>query len=540
MRLKTSMVVVSCGVLVACGVPSEPERRATSSQHNASVQYDVSAAAAAPRHEASVSRRAAPVAKMLVQDNERYGNIQENSVKQVSQDPVSTFSADVDTGSYANVRRFLNEGRLPPQDAVRVEELINYFPLDAKLKAQSPHPFALATEVVDSPWLKDAKLLRIVIQAQEKKLHELPPANLVFLVDVSGSMYSPDKLPLAQKTLHLLTEQLRPQDKVTLITYASGTKVLISAASGRNKAALREAIDSLKAEGSTAGADAMEKAYEQAKKHYINDGINRILMMTDGDFNVGTVDFNTLKSRVAKQRLGGVSLTTLGFGTGNYNEQLMEQMADAGDGNYSYIDNEKEAKKVLQQQLTSTLATVASDVKIQVEFNPNSVSQYRLIGYENRLLNQEDFNNDQKDAGEVGAGHTVTALYEFVPQGKKGWLSESRYQTPKNTNAHAQEYAQVNVRYKPVNAQKSVLLSHIVPITGSHSLAHASSDTRFTIAVATYGQLLRDNSMVGNASWNEVSQWGKEAMGKDEFGLRREFLDLVDKARKLTPTRSRD
>ncbi|WP_058357321.1 vWA domain-containing protein [Vitreoscilla massiliensis] len=468
-----------------------------------------------------------------IQDTERYAAISDNPVKEVSKEPISTFSADVDTGSYANVRRFLNQGRLPPVNAVRVEELINYFPLDAKLQAQKPHPFAVATEVVDSPWLQDAKLLRIVMEAQEQKKAQMPPANLVFLVDVSGSMSSPDKLDLVKQTLRLLTAQLRPEDKVSIVTYASGTEVVLQAASGRDKPSILAAIDKLKAGGSTAGADAMEKAYKIAKEHQLKDGINRILMATDGDFNVGTVDFATLKGRVAEQRKNGISLTTLGFGTGNYNEQLMEQLADAGDGNYSYIDSEKEAKKVLQQQLSSTLSTVASDVKIQVEFNPSTVSQYRLIGYENRVLKQEDFNNDNKDAGDIGAGHVVTALYEFVPQGKQGWLSPSRYQTAASKTDLSNEYAMVNVRYKPVSKSSSVLLSRPVN-TGSLPLSGASSDTRFTVAVATYGQLLRGGDMVGKQSWDDVLRLAKGAQGKDAFGLRAEFIDLVGKTQSLS------
>ena len=469
-------------------------------------------------------------------NTERYAAISDNPVKEVGKEPISTFSADVDTGSYANVRRYLNQGQLPPVDAVRVEELINYFPVDSKLTATKPHPFALSTEVVDSPWLQDAKLLRIVMEAPEQTVQAMPPAHLVFLIDVSGSMNSPDKLPLLQQTLRILTAQLRPQDMVSMVTYASGTKVVLEAATGQEKQSILAAIDTLQAGGSTAGADAMDKAYQIARKYQLKNGINRILMATDGDFNVGTVDFATLKGRVAEQRKSGVSLTTLGFGSGNYNEQLMEQMADAGDGNYSYIDTEKEAKKVLQQQLASTLATVASDVKIQVEFNPNAVSQYRLIGYENRQLQQADFNNDNKDAGEIGAGHVVTALYEFVPQGQQGWLNPSRYQASAVNSAVAQEYAHVNVRYKPVGSNSSVLLSRPVNKT-SKPLAQASSDSRFAVAVATYGQLLRGGDMVGTQNWDSVAQLAKGAMGRDEFGLRAEFVELVGKAKQLSHNR---
>lgn len=544
MGMKPIGIWVAVAVLSSCGQVTYREEASAIGSH--SVQLSGGIARDNVYGGSAYMKRVAPSAQAEIrapqipapitgqqQDTERYAAMKDNVVKEVSKEPISTFSADVDTGSYANVRRFLNSGRLPPVDAVRVEELINYFPLDKTLKAEQPHPFALSTEVVASPWLQDAKLLRIVLEAQEQKTAEMPPAHLVFLVDVSGSMAAENKLPLVQKTLRLLTEQLRAEDMVSIVTYASGTEVVLQAATGREKKAILAAIDKLKAGGSTAGANAMEKAYQIAKTHQLKDGINRILMATDGDFNVGTVDFSTLKGRVAEQRKNGISLTTLGFGTGNYNEQLMEQLADAGDGNYSYIDTEKEAKKVLQQQLSSTLSTVASDVKIQVEFNPSTVSQYRLIGYENRILNQEDFNNDNKDAGEIGAGHVVTALYELVPQGKQGWLTPSRYQNQAVKSGLGHEYAIVNVRYKPVGKSSSVLLSRPVN-TDSKPLSQASSDTRFAVAVASYGQLLRGGDMVGKQTWQDVRQLAQGAKGKDAFGLRAEFLELLSKAQQLS------
>lgn len=362
-----------------------------------------------------------------VQNTERYQDQPDQPVKSVAQEPVSTFSIDVDTGSYANVRRFLNNGKQPPKDAVRIEEIVNYFPYNYPLPTDG-RPFAVHTETIDSPWQPEAKLIKIGIQAQDTAKKDLPPANLVFLVDVSGSMDEENKLPLVQKTLRILTQQLRPQDKVTLITYSSGEELVLPPTSGSDKETILKAIDKLKAEGSTSGESALRMAYEEAQKAFVPNGINRILLATDGDFNVGVSDTETLKSMVAEKRKTGVSLSTLGFGTDNYNEDMMEQIADAGDGNYSYIDNEKEAKKVLQQQLTSTLATVAQDVKIQVEFNPATVKEYRLVGYTNRTLRNEDFNNDKVDAGDIGSGHSVTAIYEIIPTGKAGWLEESRYQ----------------------------------------------------------------------------------------------------------------
>ena len=467
-------------------------------------------------------------------NTEKYGEISTNPVHEVAKEPVSTFSIDVDTGSYANVRRFLNDGRLPPVDAVRVEELINYFPYDyPRPAAGSPHPFGVSTEVAHSPWKADAQLVRIAIQAADRTLGSLPPANLVFLVDVSGSMQAPDKLPLVKRTLRLLTEQLRPQDRVTIITYASGEKLVLPPTPGSNKDAILSVVNALQAGGSTAGEAAIQMAYREAQKAWQRDGINRILLATDGDFNVGITDFNTLKGMVAEKRKSGVSLTTLGFGSGNYNERLMEQLADAGDGNYSYIDSEQEAKKVLRQQLTSTLATVAQDVKVQVEFNPATVSQYRLVGYENRLLRKEDFNNDQVDAGDIGAGHAVTALYEVIPAGKQGWVNDSRYQPKTAPAGHGNELAFVQLRYKPVGKSASVLMSTPVAV-GAKPLAQASTDMRFATAVASYGQLLRGGQYTGSFGWNDAIALARGAQGADPFGLRKEFVDLAGVARSLS------
>lgn len=466
------------------------------------------------------------------QNTERYGKISDNPVHIVAQEPVSTFSIDVDTGSYSNVRRFLNDGRLPPADAVRTEELLNYFDY-AYPQPKGEHPFAIHTVTVDSPWQANAKLIKIGIAAENRDFGTLPAANLVFLVDVSGSMMSENKLPLVKKTLRLLTEQLRPQDKVTLITYASGEELILPPTSGRHKDKILAAINRLQAGGSTAGEAAIQLAYKQAQKAYINNGINRILLATDGDFNVGITDFDTLKSMVAEKRKSGISLSTFGYGSGNYNEQLMEQIADAGDGNYSYIDNEQEAKKVLQRQLTSTLATVAQDMKIQVEFNPATVAEYRLVGYENRALRQEDFNNDQVDAGDIGAGHSVTALYEIIPAGEKGWNSPSRYTPSAATGGYANEYAHVRVRYKKPQGKTSILLEQAVPV-GAITLKQADDDTRFAIAVASYGQMLRGGKFNGAQSWDNILRLGQAAQGRDAFGLRAEWLELVKIAKSLS------
>ena len=467
-----------------------------------------------------------------VTNTERYQKQPDQPVKAVAQEPVSTFSIDVDTGSYANVRRFLNDGGLPPEDAVRIEEIVNYFPYSYPLPT-STHPFAIHTQTVDSPWQPEARLIKIGIQAQDLAKKELPPANLVFLVDVSGSMDEPDKLPLVKKTLRILTEQLRPQDKVTLITYADGEALVLPPTSGDNKDEILRAINKLQAGGSTAGESALKMAYEQAQKAYIKNGINRILLATDGDFNVGVSSTDALKSMVAEKRKSGISLTTLGFGTGNYNEDMMEKIADAGDGNYSYIDNEKEAKKVLQHQLTSTLATVAQDVKIQVEFNPATVKEYRLVGYTNRTLRNEDFNNDKADAGDIGSGHSVTAIYEIIPQGKQGWLNESRYQKAPAASGGKNEYAFVKVRYKLPGQSTSKLIEQAVPAV-SIPLAQADEDTRLALAAASYAQALRGGEYNGKLDWDAIERMAKQAKGKDSFGLQEEFVELVKIAKSLS------
>ena len=467
------------------------------------------------------------------QNTERYGHYEPNPVHAVAEQPVSTFSIDVDTGSYANIRRFLTQtGRLPPADAVRIEEIINYFDY-GYAKPTDGNPFAVHTETVDSPFRSGAKLIRIGIQAKEVSQAALPPANLVFLVDVSGSMYSRDKLPMVKYTLCTLAHQTRAQDRITLVTYADGNKVVLPPTPGNQRQKILTALDSLKAGGSTAGENAIQQAYQAAQRAYIRNGINRILLATDGDFNVGITDFNTLRSMVAEKRKSGISLTTLGFGSGNYNERLMEQLADAGDGNYSYIDSPEEAQKVLHRQLSSTLATVAQDVKIQVEFNPATVKEYRLIGYENRMLAREDFNNDQVDAGDIGAGHNVTALYEIIPAGQTGWLPESRYQAAPVANDKAgSEYAFINLRYKLPGQSNSILINRPVAV-GSKPLAQGSNATRQAVAAAAFGELLRGGKYSGNFGWPQTLELARRAQSPDHHGLRRQFVQLIEKAQQL-------
>ncbi|MCP1644168.1 Ca-activated chloride channel family protein [Pseudomonas citronellolis] len=466
------------------------------------------------------------------QDREQYQKLAQNPVHSVAEAPVSTFGIDVDTGSYANVRRLLNEGRLPPQGAVRLEEMLNYFPY-AYAPPSDDSPFGITTELAPSPWNPHTRLLRIGIKASERSVEQLPPANLVFLVDVSGSMDRREGLPLVKGTLKLLVDQLRPQDKVSLVVYAGDSRVVLEPTSGKDKAKIRAAIEQLQAGGSTAGAAGIELAYRMAQQGFIDKGINRILLATDGDFNVGVSDFDSLKAMAAEKRRSGVSLTTLGFGVDNYNERMMEQLADAGDGNYAYIDNLREARKVLVEQLSSTLAVLAKNVKLQLEFNPAQVSEYRLLGYENRALKREDFNNDQVDAGEIGAGHTVTALYEIVPKGQKGWLEPLRYQAEAKPAGKGDELAWLRVRWQKPEGGPSQLVERPIASSGASDLARASDDLRFAAAVAAFAQQLDGARYTGGFDLGDTLALARSARGEDPFGLRGEFLQLVELARSL-------
>jgi Ca-activated chloride channel homolog len=468
-------------------------------------------------------------------DTERYQHQQDNPVRLVVEHPVSTFSIDVDTGAYANVRRFLNEGRLPPQDAVRVEEMINYFDYDYAPPSNRETPFRVSTEVAPAPWNASALLLSVGIKGFEVAPEQRPAANLVFLIDVSGSMNSPDKLPLLKKAFRLLTEQLTARDRVSMVVYAGSTGVVLEPTRGDQKHRIYEALERLSAGGSTNGASGIERAYELAHATFMKGGINRVVLATDGDFNVGTVDFEALVDMAERQRATGVELTTLGFGTGNYNDQLMERLADAGNGNYAYIDTLSEARKVLVSELSSTLFTIAKDVKIQVEFNPAEVLEYRLIGYENRMLAREDFNNDKVDAGEIGAGHRVTALYEIVPVGAKGSVDPLRYAAPTPKLAGNGELANVKLRYKLPNAEVSQLLEYPIRKSAVVSVGKLSADFRFAASVAAFGQLLRGGKHIGDFSYGDVTKLAKGALAEDRDGYRREFVSLVELARTLAP-----
>lgn len=470
----------------------------------------------------------------LPESREKYASISDNPVKRARTEPVSTFSLDVDTGSYSNVRRFLSQGQLPPRDAVRVEELLNYFSY-AYPAPKNAHPFAVSTEVAVAPWNPERLLLRVGVQTVDVSAQAMPPANLVFLVDVSGSMDSPDKLPLVQATLQQLVAQLRQQDRVALVVYAGRTAVELESTPGTQKEKIRAAIARLQAGGSTAGESAIRLAYQQARSGFIKGGINRILLATDGDFNVGITDIQQIKDLVAREREGGISLTTLGFGQGNYQEDLMEQIADVGNGNYSYIDSLDEGRKVLVEELSSTFNTVAADVKLQMEFNPDAVSEWRLIGYENRVLREEDFRNDKVDAAEVGAGKSVTALYELTPVGGKGLLAPRRYEKTERSSAlgKAGELGFLRVRYKQPGQQKAIEFDQAVTLRELR--ATPTTDFRFAAAVAGFGQLLRGGTYMNGFGYDQVKALAVAGRGTDEGGYRQAFVKLVDMAKSLTP-----
>ncbi len=471
-------------------------------------------------------------------NTERYQHMDDNPVHLVTEQPVSTFSIDVDTGAYANVRRFLNDGQLPPQDAVRVEEMINYFDYRYAPPTSRDVPFRVATEVAPAPWNPQALLMKIGIKGFEVAAAERPPANLVFLIDVSGSMQSPDKLPLLKNAFRLLTDQLTARDRVSMVVYAGSSGVVLEPTPGDQKHKIRAAIDRLEAGGSTNGAEGIERAYQLAHDAQIKGGINRVVLATDGDFNVGVVNFEALVDMAERQRASGVAITTLGFGTGNYNDQLLERLADAGNGNYAYVDTLSEARKVLVTELSSTLFTIAKDVKIQVEFNPATVLEYRLIGYENRMLAREDFNNDKVDAGDIGAGHRVTALYEVIPVGKTGLLDPLRYtqQLPAASDVRASsELANVKLRYKKPASDTSELLEYPIAKGSVMAADKLSADFRFAASVAAFGQLLRGGKYVSNFGYDDVARLARGALDEDPEGYRREFLSLVKLAGSMAP-----
>jgi len=476
-------------------------------------------------------------------DRESYQHYQDNPIKLAREEPVSTFSIDVDSGSYTNARRMLNEGRLPVTDAVRAEEFINYFNYDYP-DPDGEQAFSFSTEIGPSPWNHDAFLLHIGIQGKHIAQKNLPPSNLVFLVDVSGSMQSPNKLGLLVKGLKMLSAQLRHQDRVALVVYAGASGLVLDSTSGDDKHKIIAALDNLRAGGSTNGASGIRLAYQTARSAFIENGSNRIILATDGDFNVGTVDFNALLDLVARERKSGIELTTLGFGSGNYNDKLLEQLADVGNGNYAYIDSIMEAQKTLVEQLGGTLHTIAKDVKIQIEFNPNVVAEYRLIGYENRKLRREDFNNDNIDAGEIGAGHTVTALYEIVLVGSKAAQIDPLRYGDKNIDAEDKkdsELAFLKLRYKQPKSDTSQLVSKPISVKSiNRTLESTSNNFRFAASVAAFAQILRGAKYLSDSEpgfdLQRVVDLAQQAKGQDLNGYRSEYIRLVKLSQALMPT----
>jgi Ca-activated chloride channel family protein len=467
-------------------------------------------------------------------DTEAYARIDESEFQASEQHPLSTFSIDVDTASYANVRRFLSESRLPPADAVRIEELVNYFPYAYEPPAGDA-PFAVHTEVMGCPWEPSHRLVRIGLKAKEIPQDERPPSNLVFLLDVSGSMAMPDKLPLVKSALRLLVEQLRESDRVAIVVYAGNSGLVLPGTSGDRKAEILAAIDRLEAGGSTNGGSGLELAYRIAAEGFRPGATNRVILATDGDFNVGVTSHGELTRLIEAKAKSGVFLSVLGFGTGNLKDDTMEQLADRGNGNYAYIDTEREAKKALVEQLTGTLLTVAKDVKIQVEWNPARAASYRLVGYENRRLAPEDFRDDSKDAGEIGAGHTVTALYEVVPAGAAGAgrpVDPLKYQAPREPAAKSDELLTVKLRYKSPEGRESIPLEYAVLDPGA-SFASASADSRFAAAVAAFGMVLRESPHRGIATLDSVIAMAEDAGAERADPHRREFIELARKAKAL-------
>ncbi len=462
-------------------------------------------------------------------NTESYAELEENPFESPLKEPLSTFSIDVDNASYTNIRRFINEGQKVPKDAVRVEEMINFF----KYKYPQPdgeHPFSINTEYSDCPWNKNSRLLKIGLQGKNIPMANLPASNLVFLVDVSGSMDEQNKLPLLKESMKVLVKELRSIDKVSIVVYAGSAGVVLEPTSGDNKDEIMDAFDDLHAGGSTAGGEGIELAYKLAQQNFIKEGNNRVVIATDGDFNVGASSDDDMLKLIEQKRESGVFLTVLGFGMGNYKDSKMEILADKGNGNYAYIDNIQEANRFLGKEFKGSMFAIAKDVKIQIEFNPNHVQAYRLIGYENRKLNAEDFKNDKIDAGELGSGHSVTALYEIVPAGVESDYvpSDLKYtKTPKVAGNHSDELATVKFRHKKPDGNKSIEIVNVIADKKT-DLENSSQDFKFTTAVSWFGLKLRESKYIANSSSSDIKRLAKSGLSNDEEGYRSEFVRLVD------------
>lgn len=463
---------------------------------------------------------------------ETYPDVPQNGVKLVAQEPVSTFSIDVDTASYANVRRFLHDGQLPPRDAVRVEELVNYFDYGYARPASAKTPFRATTTLVASPWSAERQILHIGLQGYELPKRNQPPLNLVLLIDTSGSMDSEDKLPLAKNAMNLLVDQLGKDDHVSIVAYAGSAGEVLAPTGGEQKTKIRSALDALAAGGSTAGGEGLALAYRLAEENFNKEAVNRVILLTDGDFNVGIDDPEKLEDFIAEKRKSGVYLSVYGFGRGNYNDVMMQSLAQTGNGTAAYIDTMQEARKLLHDDLAGSLFPIADDVKIQIEFNPAVVAEYRLIGYETRLLAREDFNNDKVDAGEVGSGVSVTALYEITPVGAKLSSDPLRYQDNGKAPRKGDELAYLKVRYKEPGGTTSKLIGQAISSDVLPTVDAAPEATRWAIAVGGFGERLRGSPWVSDKfGLDEIAALAQKARGEDEFGLRAEFVQLVRAAK---------
>lgn len=475
-------------------------------------------------------------------NREGYDKITENRFLKATDNPLSTFSIDVDAASYSNIRRFLNNSQLPPAGAVRIEEMVNYFKYNYP-QPTNGDPFSVTTEISDAPWNKDHKLVLIGLQGKKIPTENLPPSNLVFLIDVSGSMQSPEKLPLVKASMKMLVDQMRQEDFISMVVYAGAAGLVLPPTSGAEKTKIKDAIDRLEAGGSTAGGDGIKLAYKVATENLNKKGNNRVILCTDGDFNVGESSDDAMERLVEKERQTGVFLTVLGFGMGNYQDAKMQKLADKGNGNHAYIDGISEAKKVLVSEFGGTLFTIAKDVKLQVEFNPAKVQGYRLIGYENRMLAKEDFNDDKKDAGEMGSGHTVTALYEIIPVGVQSDFLQKvdtlKYQSglkPMSKTNYSDELMTVKFRYKAPDGDVSKLIEHPVK-DNAISIAATSENFRFAASVAEFGMLLRNSEYKSASTFDNVLTLARKAKGTDEEGYRAEFVKMVENAQLLAKAR---
>ncbi|MFN0050390.1 MAG: vWA domain-containing protein [Cytophagales bacterium] len=494
--------------------------------------YSVNSANADYSYELAVGEQVEQYQPAQEHNTESYNLIRENDFLAAKENPLSTFSIDVDAASYSNSRRYLQNGSLPPADAVRIEEFINYFDYDYT-QPKGEHPFSFHTEISTCPWNTKHSLVHIGLQGKKIPFEQIAPMNLVFLIDVSGSMSDANKLPLLKKSFTMLTSKLRQQDRVAIVVYAGAAGCVLPSTSGNDKSAIVGALDHLEAGGSTAGGEGIKLAYKIAKENFMENGLNRVIIATDGDFNIGASSDGEMTRLIEERRDDGIFLTSLGFGMGNYKDSKMESIADNGNGNYFYIDNIEEARKVLVTQLDGTLYTIAKDVKLQIEFNPSKVKAYRLVGYENRMLKKEDFNNDKKDAGELGAGHTVTALYEIIPAGSDentDSVDELRYSKPtQSKTVTTNEIMTLKFRYKNPKETISKLIVQNVK-DKNIAIENTSDNFRFSAAVAEFGMVLRDSKFKGNANFEDIVALANASKGKDNEGYRAEFVKLVKNA----------